>query len=73
MRIHQKYSSTKGYSMIVDSSYYEEEFLDSDEESFKKLSQKTKMTKQDKKATIKSKRKEKLRQQSSEPREYLFL
>lgn len=59
--------------MVTDSSYYEDEFLDSDETGFQKLSQKTKLTKHDKKASIKTKRKEKMRQLSSEPKEYFFL
>ena len=45
----------KGFDMLVDSSYYEEEFLDSDEAGFQKLSQKTKLTKHDKKADVKAK------------------
>lgn len=52
--------------MVNDSSYYEEEYLDSDERGFQKLSRKTRLVKQDKKAPIKAKRKEKLRQQSEE-------
>lgn len=59
--------------MIIDSSCYEEEFLDSDETSFQKLSQKTKLTKHDKKAEVKAKRKEKKRQQTSESKEYFFI
>lgn len=59
--------------MVTDSSYYEDEFLDSGETGFQKLSQKTKLTKHDKKASIKTKRKEKMRQLSSEPKEYFFL
>lgn len=59
--------------MRSDSSYYEEEYLDSDETNFHKLSQKTKVAKQDKKAPIKAKRKEKQRQQVSEQREYFFI
>lgn len=61
------------FYMVTDSSYYEDEFLDSDETGFQKLSQKTKLTKRDKKASIKTKRKEKMRQLSSEPKEYFFL
>ena len=63
----------KGFVMFVDSSYYEDEFLDSDEAGFQKLSQKTKLTKHDKKADVKAKRKETMRQQVSEQKEYLFL
>lgn len=59
--------------MIVDSSYYEEEFLDSDETNFHKLSQKPKVAKQDKKAAVKAKRRKKMRQQASEQREYFLV
>lgn len=59
-------SYRKGLIMINDSSYYEEEYLDSDERGFQKLSRKTRLAKQDKKAPIKAKRKEKLRQQLEE-------
>lgn len=61
--------------MIIDSSYYEEEFLDSDEQNFHKLSQKPKLAKQAKKQPNdkRAKREEKLRQRTSEQREYLFI
>lgn len=51
--------------MVYNSSYYEEEYLDSDEQGFQKLpKKKAKTAKQDKKAPIREKREEKLRQQS---------
>lgn len=61
--------------MVVDSSssYYEEEYLDSDDTNFHKLSQKAKVARHDKKAAVKAKRKEKMRQQASEQREYFLV
>lgn len=59
--------------MVYDSSYYEDEFLDGDEPSFTKLIQKTKVVKQDKKAGIKAKRKEKMRQQEVSEQKEIFI
>lgn len=59
--------------MIYNSSYYEDEFLDNDEPTFAKLSQKTKVAKQDKKAAIKAKRKEKMRRQEESGNKGIFI
>lgn len=47
--------------MVIDSSYYEEEFLDGDELEFQKLTRK-KQVKRNKQSPIQDKRKEKMRQ-----------
>ena len=49
----------------MNSKYYEDEFLDSYESSFQKISHKTKTIKRDKKAAIKQKRRERQKQVES--------